>query len=79
MTSPVPLKAYNHHSSLDDYTDRAIEIKRECQSYEDEGYDPYLDAPSTWGRPWSDMAFTESVMDDMDKASLSYSSKKLGN
>ena len=82
MTSPVPLRAYNHHSSLEDYPDSVTiapsRSQGSAQSYDDEGYDPYLDAPSTRGRPWSDTAFTESGVDDMDKASLSYGSKKLG-
>ena len=83
MTSPVPLRAYNHHSSLEDYADSVTiapsKSKGSAQPYEDEEYDPYFDAPSTQGRPWSDTAFTESgMMDDTYKPSLSYDSKKLG-
>jgi len=78
MTSPVPLRAYHQHSSFGDYTDSDTIAPSKstgtAQSYGDDGYDPYLDAPSAQGGSWSHTAFTES---DIHKPSLSYNSKKL--
>ena len=79
MTSPVPLRSYHQHSSLGDYTDSDTIAPSKStgtgQSYGDEGYDPYFDAPSGQGGSWSHTAFTDS---DIHKPSLSYNSKELG-
>lgn len=84
MTSPVPLRAYYPHSSLGDYTDSDTiapsNSKGSAQSYEDDLdlYDPYVDAPPTRSKSWSQTAFEDSTTDGIHKPSLSYNTKEPG-
>ncbi len=85
MTSPVPLRAYNRHSSLgdDDYTDYADSdtIAPSNSKYQDElynPYDPYDGTPRAQSKSWSNTTFEESTTDSIHKPSLSYDSKELG-
>jgi hypothetical protein len=82
MTSPVPLRPYNHHGLSEDYTDSTIVPSNATSSHGEVEYDPYADTShleaSTQEAPWSDTVFEDSAVGGMHKPSLSYDSKELG-